>query len=478
MAKKMQAVRLTNFTGGEVSVFPATTMNPTFSKELENVYVWDNGAIRTTPPSTRIVEKAGCVTGAVYTKLDGSQFILFTTATKLFRYDGAGGSTELANLSKGECNFSTMNNLFFITNGVDTPKKYNGATVSPATGMPITTFKTHIHKGRMWAIEKTNKLLASCSALNDPADWTKVDDAGYIDFQAVLSVGDELLDIASFNNQIVFFFRNHIAAYSGQKPAGADADFALTRLLSGVGVFATGTIQNLGTDLVFAHHTGVKSLSQVMNTGDLNIKNISENVGSEIPALTRYADFVSSTHYPLLGMYILNIEGSLFVYRYAAKAWSRLSLGNVLGMFSDSAGNVYYCTDDGLYRYGLGTIQQPFNWVTAEIPLSKNGNDVFPKSLKIWADTLDESGVPLNVQWAFNGGAYSNATQVTLTGSPTIIDNILDWDAVTDFDGQSGSFVNIPLFGAGSTIRFQIQGAPQNELVFNQLLMTGEVSEN
>ena len=163
------------------------------------------------------------------------------------------------------------------------------------------------------------------SALNNPEDYTAALDAGYLDFAFVLKRGDELLDMFTFLNMLVFFFRDHIAIFSGSNPT-ASGDFALQQLIEGCGVVGTDTVQGLGTDCAFLYNSGVKSLRQVVTTGALNLNDVSEHIDPVImPDIAGNAGGRwASAHYPKMRCYFILIGNTVWGYSYTWKAWFRM----------------------------------------------------------------------------------------------------------------------------------------------------------
>ena len=72
--------------------------------------------------------------------------------------------------------------------------------------------------------DATDKMVVHYSALDNVENWTSPNNAGYIDLSYVLSRADEVLEISSYINHIVFFCRYHIVIYSGTNPT-PEGDF-------------------------------------------------------------------------------------------------------------------------------------------------------------------------------------------------------------------------------------------------------------
>src|SRR4030067_574335 len=332
---------------GEASIFPMTAMPPRYALKMQNVYISENGGVKNVPGYAKINTSSA---GAQL--LSGFEF-----------------------------------------------KKNDGSVVANLGGSPpATAFKAHVHKGRVWMIERLNKLLATYSALNNPEDYTTANNAGYMDFKFLLPEGEELLDIITYIDLLVFFFKNYIAIYSGTNPTSS-GDFALVQLIKGAGIAATDMAQMSGTDCIFLSQSGVKTLKQVVTTGDLNIGDASEALApvlrSEIANASRFA----ATHYPKLGWLLLLIGSTVWIYQYTYKAWVRMVGADVLGMFGTTDGRLYLCGTGFLYQYDSGKTFAGVNikwiWETAWLTLAK-GLKAFLKLMEVI--TFPDTETTVNVQ--------------------------------------------------------------------------------
>src|SRR4030066_320437 len=354
-----------------------------------------------------------------------------------------------------------MQNVYISENGgvkgVDAPMKNDMSAVANLGGSPpATAFKAHVHKGRVWMIERLNKLLATYSALNNPEDYTTANNAGYMDFKFLLPEGEELLDIITYIDLLVFFFKNYIAIYSGTNPTSS-GDFALVQLIKGAGIAATDMAQMSGTDCIFLSQSGVKTLKQVVTTGDLNIGDASEALApvlrSEIANASRFA----ATHYPKLGWLLLLIGSTVWIYQYTYKAWVRMVGADVLGMFGTTDGRLYLCGTGFLYQYDSGKTFAGVNikwiWETAWLTLAK-GLKAFLKLMEVI--TFPDTETTVNVQLSYDMNLSTMEHYMSFQSQPLnlqYIDAITDWDEVINFDEILYNIVRIPLFGAGKSVK-------------------------
>ena len=475
-------IRLANFTGGEASIFPETAMPPKYSMLMSNCYVSERGNIVKVPGYEKVNQTDVGVTltsGFEFRKADGTIEILVAGGGNIYK---VGLNNELSVIHSGldaaaKVSFAQMNDICIICNGVNAPLKYDGTTVSTLGGSPpATAFKAHVHKGRVWMIERTNKMLATHSALNNPEDYTTSNDAGYIDFKYVLKEGDELLDIATYIDLLVFFFRNHIVIYSGTNPT-ANGDFRMVQLFRGIGVVQTDTVQALGNDMVFLYDSGVKTLRQVVTTGNLNTEDVSERIDPSLRAAIGGLSETSSAHYPKKGWYLLQIDSTVYVYNYSFKAWSRIVGADIHGMFSTADGELYLCGTGYLYRYGTGYSfagqQINMKWQTAWFDIGR-GLKAYPSMMimRVVPDSGASQQLKISIAYDKNLPFSDGMQTVDISPSEVVyIDQVTDWDALTHIDEIMFNEVRVPLFGGGSIMQLTFEEGSTAGVEINDLII-------
>jgi hypothetical protein len=456
-----------DFTGGEASIFPVNKMPPKYSLKLQNCHVSETGGIAKDPGYTKVnttqVDET-LTSGFEFRKSDGTSEKLTAGGGKIYKSSG----TTLSSLTTGldasaKVFFSQMNDLAIITNGVDAPKKYNGTAVAALGGTPpATAFKSLVHKGRVWFIERTNKMLATHSALNNPEDYTTSGDAGYIDFKYVLKKGDELLDMFTYVDLHVFVFRNHVAIYSGSNPT-ATGDYRLVQLIEGAGAVSSDLIQPIGTDLAIYYDSGVKSLKQIVSTGNLNMNDLSELIDPTLRGeLATFPDGpFASAHYPAKGWLLFLIGNKVWVYSYTWKAWARIVGADIKGMFNTADKKLYLCGTGYLYEYGSGydfAGANPYmQWDTAWLSFLKAGNKCYPKvaqiTMKPGAVTTLNLGLSYDLAWGMGENFIPFATQTPPAMMDTAVPDTWEASPVVMDDATIWEPVRVPVFGGGRSVQ-------------------------
>ena len=465
--KQTGIIRLSDFTGGEASIFPILNMNPKYSMVLQNCHVSERGTIAKIPGYVK-VNTTSCgqtlLNGFEFKRANGTTVILNAGGGKIFSGIGASLTevhTGLDNSAKGR--FVAMNDTCIFKNGVNASLVSTDGTTWTTLGgsPPATAFKAIVHKGRVWMIERTNKMLATHSSLNNPAEYTG-GTSGYIDFKYVLKTGDELLDLFTYVDLIVFCFRNHIVIYSGTTPSGTGADFAIVQKIEGCGVVGTDTIQGLGTDNAFLYDSGIKSLRQVVTTGNLNLDDISSNIDPTLRALISGATSFASAHYPRYGWYIIKIGSNIFIYDYVHKAWGRVTGTDIQGMFTTTSGTLYLTGTNFLYQYDSGFTWAGTNpamrWDLAYLPLSKRGEKIYPTMAEIVFYPHEPTTATMS--YAYDVQNFNTTYQEILATTPTdfyYIDDVTDWDAIDPFDAIPYDPVKVMMRGGGRTIQLRFE---------------------
>ncbi len=457
-------VTLNDFSGGEADL-PLTKMSAKFATKMVNVYPTMTGGIGFVPGYARVNQirsNEAFQSGHVYIKADGTKIVLVAGGGKIYRANGTTLVSIKTGLNAGAIvRFITANDYCIMLNGVDAPMKYDGTTVTTLGGTPpATAFKGVYHKGRVWMIERTNKMLASYSGLNAIEDYTTAHNAGYIDFRYVLKTGDELTDIESYVDLIVFYFKNHVVVYSGNTPTDY-GDFQIVIQLEGAGAF-TDTVKATGLDHLFLSQIGARSLKQVINTGanpeQLISKNIFQRLSGAISSNPNGP--FGSAHFQRLGWFMVLIGDEIWCYAYNRGAWFRIIGADALGMFSDSDGSsVYFCGRGYLYKFDQGWTFDgaPMwrEWDMGWLKFFKNEERGFPKILQIYATPSQPITVSVGTRFDLNAGTPDSFQSFMLDMAPSLMDETVPdiWENCFYMDSEEYAPERLPLFGGGSMMQ-------------------------
>jgi hypothetical protein len=465
MTQRAGIARLGNLTGGEATVFPASAMPSKFSCLMQNCHVSESGSIAKIPGYVR-VNAASCgvqlTSGFRYRMMDGTVVTLVAGGGTIYRLVGDALSPIKTGLNTSALlSFAAIGNTCIIVNGVDPHMKYDGNNVTElGANVPAHCFFAHVHKGRVWMLGRDG--IAYHSALNAPTDFSTPVNAGYIDFKFVLKRGVELLDCKTYIDLQVFFFRDAVVIYAGSNPT-SEGDYRIVQQIDETGIARSNGSCPFGTDLVFVAPSGIKTLRQVVATGGLGfVGNLDQAIAAELYQDIKRAGSLSVCHYPARGWLVFQIGNVIRIYNYVYKAWGRLVGGAINHVFSDDAGEMFFCGNGYLYRYGTGWTFDgalpEMIWETAWLTLSRQGFKTYPKILEITA--FPERPLSLQMETMFDMAPpmAGQTTQIEIGPlNMTDIDAVTDWDGLYPIDEVLFTSLRVPLFGGGRMMRLRFR---------------------
>jgi hypothetical protein len=476
MRRGTELAILNDFSGGENYLYPSLSMPPKYSAIMQNCHISPRGGIAKVPGFVKVNDVAVpevLRSGFEFRKSDGTIKILVAGGGTIYTANDDGTMTDIKSGLDADAivYFAQFNDLTIIMNGVDDPMKYDGAVVTDLAGQKPGTIlkKPHVHKGRIWAVDSVDKMTAFHSALNAAEDWTTADNAGYIDFRYVLPQGDELLEIKSFVDLIVFIFKNHVAIYSGTDPTSG-GDFILTQIINGNGVVAPNCAYSLGMDLFFLQKEGLRSLRQAVTVGNMNIANISKPITPAIQAeiSLNINNIYSICQYRKNAWLMMLVNSRIFVYSYEWKAWGHIAIPEpidgeedrrVFGMFGTADGSVYLCGNGYIYEYGSGHSfagnNMPVWWETGWLNLGRSPFNDYPRLAEVVCFPGVIMDVSLDLAFDFAATMQENFNTITTLAAPSITDQAVPdiWDNSFYMDVSNYPPIRIPLFGEGKTVK-------------------------
>jgi len=300
----------------------------------------------------------------------------------------------------------------------------NLAVASAPTDVP-TGGVSHSAFGRLWIQKEAtgvNQNTIVYSGANNHQQWyvgPSGANAGELDLAANFSAWkngyDELVAISSFDKFLVAFMRNSIIVY--ESPDNV-ANIKINMALQGVGCLSKDSIQSIGNDLYFLSATGVRSLRQVLQSGDkVELSDISvlvrralmEDVAPSETVLTS----VRSNYDPEEGQYWLKSEGgTIWVFdlaslnpgiptritKYIDTDWFSFSYheGDSYLGYRGRIGKYNNYLDDGV-AYQCEWLSNPFDLDTSSLKVLKK------IGITIEGQSTDE--VTINTQFAEGGSS-------------------------------------------------------------------------
>ena len=309
----------------------------------------------------------------------------------------------------------------------------NLAVASAPTDVP-TGGVSHSAFGRLWIQKEAtgvNQNTIVYSGANNHQQWyvgPSGANAGELDLAANFSAWkngyDELVAISSFDKFLVAFMRNSIIVY--ESPDNV-ANIKINMALQGVGCLSKDSIQSIGNDLYFLSATGVRSLRQVLQSGDkVELSDISvlvrralmEDVAPSETVLTS----VRSNYDPEEGQYWLKSEGgTIWVFdlaslnpsiptritKYIDTDWFSFSYheGDSYLGYRGRIGKYNNYLDDGV-AYQCEWLSNPFDLDTSSLKVLK----------KIGATIEGQSTDEVTVTTQFAEGGSSGLTMLLSEG--------------------------------------------------------------
>jgi hypothetical protein len=463
-----------------------------YSLKMQNCHISETGGLAKMPGYTRVNSNyvdLNITTGFEYKKNNGATIILAAGNGRVLKL-GTNVPVQLSDLATGfdadaKMWFAQFNNICVFSNGIDAPKKYDGTTVSNVGGLPAGTkfCKPHVHKGRLWWTDSANRMMAYHSALLAIDDYTSANNAGYIDFSFVLPVGDELQEILTYVDLLVFIFRNHVAIYSGTNPTEG-GDFSIVQIISGVGGVSPDSTLPIGSDLLFIHDSGIKSLKQAVATGNMTVGDVSKD---EVTAIQREIRIGLATgkpfavaHYPQRGWSCFLINEVIWVYSYNWRAWGRLVNANVFGLMNLMDGSMYLLGTGYIYDYGgswsFDGAAINMSWESAWIAYSQSNYRGYPKIMEIMFGKGVNTDVLVGVSHDMNVDIPGNVQTIPGTSfMDTVQPN--PWEE-SFFMDQAIEFgpMRLPVFGSGKAVQITISNiSTEGPIEWTNILMRGVI---
>ena len=201
----------------------------------------------------------------------------------------------------------------------------NFAAISASSGSVPTGRLVHSAFGRLWAQKShtgtSQNIIAYTEVLSDTAWGGSGGEISVLgNFAAIKDGFDELVAISSFDHYLVAFLRNSIVIYNNPDSPGGSPGLGIEQIIQGIGCIARDSIQAIGKDLYFMSATGIRSLRQVIYTGDrADLNEISTLVRREflvdVAASESALVNVRSSYDPEEGQYWLKApEGNIWVF--------------------------------------------------------------------------------------------------------------------------------------------------------------------
>ena len=212
--------------------------------------------------------------------------------------------------------------------------------------------------GRLWAADVSgNTKTVYWSDTLQGHKWSG-GTAGSLDLTTVFPTGhDEVVALAAHNGFLIIFCKRSIIIYSG---AESPATMQLHDTVEGVGCIARDSVQHTGTDIIFLSEEGVRSFSRTIQEKSMPMRDISNNVRTELTQLVRQqTNPIKSIYSADEAFYLLSLQDSQTVYCFDMRGalpdganrvttWGGVNPRS-LALLQD--GSIYFGREDGIFKY-------------------------------------------------------------------------------------------------------------------------------
>ncbi len=434
-----------------------------------------------------------------YVTLTGLAYLVAVAGTKMYTFEpNQGTSVEIADglAPDRRMSFVTFNGLLIGCNGVDAPKKWDGAgAVDDLLGWPPTIAGvtpgqpsiSDIFANRLvFSGDVDNPSMVYISELENPENFTPgvgATSAGAIQ----VSPGDgeritalKTLFLPLMNEEVLVIFKER----STYILSGSDADsFMLQKVSDEFGAVSHHSVVLVGNELMFLSKEGMTSLSTATVQGNLTTGFLSDRIRPQIESLNQIS--LSET----FALHLRNRQevwwfvpdGSatqnqtVLVYNYGiSRAWSKRT-GLVAASGLVMHGNIYTGNYNGIVQQqmkGNSYNGQPIQWVY------RSGFQEFSnprvrkriKDIELFLRQISNVDVTVNMYWDFRRSSHHRQTR-TLTvvpdSSSSIYNvarygqdyyNLLGSSVFKFIPAGSGKYFQLELTGQASDKPVEIEG--------------------
>ena len=308
--------------------------------------------------------------------------------------------------------------------------------------------------GRLWAIDFVgNTRTVYWSDTLQGHKWSG-GTAGSLDLTTVFPTGhDEVVALAAHNGFLIIFCKRSIIIYSG---AESPATMVLHDTVEGVGCIARDSVQHTGTDILFLSEEGVRSFSRTIQEKSMPMRDISNNVRTELTTLVRSESKpIKSLYSADEAFYLLSLQDSSTIYCFDMRntlpdganrvtTWSGVEPRSMTLLQN---GDIYFGRENGIFKYGsYQDDNASYEMIYYSNPLSF-GNSANLKFLKKFNLTvIGNVSADTTLVWGYDYGGDFNKKTVTsgLTNSSVSEFGISKFGRKEDIDNDNNGIPDEP----------------------------------
>jgi hypothetical protein len=278
--------------------------------------------------------------------------------------------------------------------------------------------------------------------------------AGSLNLTTVFPTGhDEVVALAAHNGFLIIFCKRSIIIYSG---AESPASMVLHDTVEGVGCIARDSVQHTGTDILFLSEEGVRSFSRTIQEKSMPMRDISNNVRTELTALVRSESKpIKSLYSADEAFYLLSLQDSSTIYCFDMRnalpdganrvtTWSGVEPKSMTLLQN---GDIYFGRENGIFKYGgYQDNNASYEMIYYSNPLSF-GNSTNLKFLKKFNLTvIGNVSADTTLVWGYDYGGNFNKKTITsgLINSSTSEFGISKFGRKEDIDNDNNGIPDEP----------------------------------
>jgi hypothetical protein len=382
----VQSVTYSGFAGGINTRLPAADIADNEVVDALNMELDRQNALQSRGGLVKLIDgSGGGLPGRVtslyhYRKSDGTDTVLFTSGTKLYRMAPAGTiKTDLTSTltlpNDAYWQWVTFNDQAIGVNRAtsgDNPVLVASPTAVGATALGGTAPKSlfvEVWNFRVWYVSAASPNQLYFTALGTTNDCVTPGAAGGGSINVGGNEGGAITGIKSHKGSLFVFKRDKLYVLQPGSPNTDSQQFEVQLISDHVGCVSAYSIQTLLNDLVFMSDYGVQSLQSLVSKGDFESQPLSLNV-NDITNVNRNVDTYASVVDSEKLRYILatppgggstNLDAWVLDYSRVVDAsgpvawtrWDGAVVGSAYAMVLESGTpRVYVGNAGGIYRYG------------------------------------------------------------------------------------------------------------------------------
>ena len=223
-------------------------------------------------------------------------------------------------------NFNGTDKIIFV-DGANNPAIYDGTTYTVLDSAPTdVNAATHVKnfKNSLFFAKGSD---ITFTAVYTDSDFSAANGAG------TLNVGDDIVGLSVFREQLFIFTENSIFKIAGS----TIADFRLDPVTRDIGCIAGDSIQEIGTDVMFLAPDGLRLLGATDRVGDFSFQNVSKTIQSKFSNFT-----ASSTSYSSV---VIRGKSQYRLLGYNASYTQENALGIIVTQLAEEGGGGFGCSE-------------------------------------------------------------------------------------------------------------------------------------